>query len=369
VRREKVKFLLLIVCLFFMLYPVQGYCHNNIQVYVNGEKQQVATHTKEGIVYLPAVSMSMTLGTRIKWDPDRKLVTVNDIVVDSSPIEVEGVLFLPVEAIASSSGARVEWDGRENAIRIFQGNSGTSVLNNQKAVQVAQASLVPAPLPTKSYAVKKPFIKMPEAGITGGSGTGTPVMPGRGTHVPGHLPIPPTGMYTYPLVDYSKYALTHLPPGSGTRFGQVPSPPQSSTQIPYLNPSAVTGTKTEESAPEPAGKTGNNGIFSVTVTDVNYVTEVKDHYKPRNGFKFVTIYLSQKNVSSSVQVYGGEFILSDQRSNRYKHIENLSNFWQVVLRPNGVNSGYLIYEIPVDSRPYNLILEGLQQGFVTVDLM
>jgi hypothetical protein len=374
--------LLLIVALVLFLYPLQGYCHNNIRIYVNGERKDINPYMKDGIVYLPAVSMSMALGTRIKWDPDRRLVTVNDVAVSASPVEVEGVLFLPVEIIATSSGARVEWDGPQNAIRIFKSDSRPTQ-TQKAALQPRESPLpldTPDPVPAKSYAVSIPAFSLPEPGISGSPApTGTSRQPG--SYSPGTVPSAPPGVYTYPLMDPSRYVLSSLPPGRKSSFAQFPSAPPVSasaiapsfppgkTEIPEVSPSAGNFNSIGEEEPGFFSRTGSNGVFSVTVTKMNYITEIKSFYRPRQGFKFVMVYLSQKNISSATQVYTGTFSLVDHQNITYKHIESLSNFWVVILRPGGVNSGYLVFEVPIDARPSKIMLEGLEQSNLSVVLM
>ncbi len=111
-----------------------------------------------------------------------------------------------------------------------------------------------------------------------------------------------------------------------------------------------------------------NQVFRVTVSNLEDSMKIKDHYKPKPGHKFLIVYLSQQNISGELQVYSGKLSLMDNGNNTHEAIENLSNFWLVVLRPGGMITGYLVYEIPVDARPASIVLHDLNMPPLTVNL-
>ena len=108
-------------------------------------------------------------------------------------------------------------------------------------------------------------------------------------------------------------------------------------------------------------RAGQNSIFQVTVTNVQAVGNIKEFYKPRAGHKFVVVYLSQQNISNEVQIYTGKFNLQDVSGNTYNGLDNLSNFWLVVLRPQGINFGYIVFELPLESSAASLTLNTVNQ--------
>ena len=111
-----------------------------------------------------------------------------------------------------------------------------------------------------------------------------------------------------------------------------------------------------------------NLVFRLTVSNQEESLKIKDHYKPKPGYKFQIIYLSQQNISNELQVYSGKLSLVDNGNKSYEAIENLSNFWLVVLRPAGMITGYLVYEIPKDAKPARLVLHGLNMSPLSVNL-
>ncbi|NDD28647.1 MAG: DUF4352 domain-containing protein [Proteobacteria bacterium] len=115
-------------------------------------------------------------------------------------------------------------------------------------------------------------------------------------------------------------------------------------------------------------KSTQNNVFAVTVTNIENVASIKDFYHPRAGYRFVVVYLSQQNVSNEVQIYTGRFSLLDQNNRSYDYIEGLSNFWLVILRPYGINFGYLVFEVPADAQPTRLALHALNQSPLTLNL-
>lgn len=125
----------------------------------------------------------------------------------------------------------------------------------------------------------------------------------------------------------------------------------------------------EETPPEAfIPRSASNGIFLLTVTNVELVNTIKDYYKPKNNYQFVVVYLSQQNISDLVQTYTGKFYLIDNHKNIYNFIEGLSNFWLIILRPGGNNFGYLVFEIPKEAKPSQLILQAINQAALSVSL-
>lgn len=115
-------------------------------------------------------------------------------------------------------------------------------------------------------------------------------------------------------------------------------------------------------------KSQTNSVFQVTVTNIEEVSSIKDYYKPKPGYKFVVVYLQQQNISNAVQIYTGKFSLVDQKNSSFEALDKLSNFWLVVLRPGGMNMGYLVYEIPEDSKSMAVVLHGMNMPPLSVSL-
>ncbi len=99
-----------------------------------------------------------------------------------------------------------------------------------------------------------------------------------------------------------------------------------------------------------------NDIFKVTVTNLEESYSVKGQQPSSQAKKFITIYLSQQNVSDEVQIYTGKFALLDRNEHIYEYSEGLSNFWLVVLRPSGANFGYIVFEVPAEARAKQVVL-------------
>ena len=118
-----------------------------------------------------------------------------------------------------------------------------------------------------------------------------------------------------------------------------------------------------------AQKSGKNSVFSVTVTDMEEISVIKNRYNASAGNKYFVIYVSQQNISSDVQIYTGKFTLSDENSHIYDYMEGLSNYWLSILKPGGVNYGYLVFEVPKSSRASKLILNALNQPPLAIDLI
>lgn len=111
-----------------------------------------------------------------------------------------------------------------------------------------------------------------------------------------------------------------------------------------------------------------NDVFRVTVTNIEAVSSMKGHYKPQQGNKYVIIYLSQQNISDEVQIYTGKLALIDSNGQAHDYIEALSNFWLLVLRPGGINFGYLVFEVPQNAVPMKVVLSTTTRPPLTLNL-
>ncbi|MCD6309559.1 MAG: DUF4352 domain-containing protein, partial [Candidatus Eremiobacteraeota bacterium] len=157
-------------------------------------------------------------------------------------------------------------------------------------------------------------------------------------------------------------------------FLPTPSPVQTpvkpSPHVPVPFPAT-----TMTPVPIPAGRdkiftpvSAENSAFRVLVTNVETVSMIKDYYRPRPNYKFIIVYVQQQNISNEVQIYTGRFTLLDRRRNSYDYIEGLSNFWLIILRPGGINFGYIVFEIPESSQVGSLILHTINQAPLEVRL-
>lgn len=292
-------------------------------IYVNGTKIAARPLVRDGVAYLPITSMAQALEVAITWDSRLNIVKVEDEVVAATPFPVEGRIYLPVESFVAALGGKATWDGRRHAILIdTKGGSG-------------------------------------QPGASLASRTTVPLVPPRSSSTPP----------AHPAVSPSPTPVPEAPDLAGIRSRVYQPPPAASTAT-----SAIPGYRTPPVDPIRGGadlyvpRIAQNAVFQVTVTNVETVSVIKDFYKPRTGYKFVIVYLSQQNISNEVQIYTGKFTLVDDRSRSYDAIEGLSNFWLVILRPYGINFGYLVYEIPADRVPRHVVLHTLNQSPLTIDL-
>lgn len=143
------------------------------------------------------------------------------------------------------------------------------------------------------------------------------------------------------------------PGGSDTQPAFTPTPPDTiNTTLPPYNTNTNRIPEPETFVP----RTSANSDYSVTVTNVNETRVIKEYYRPKPGYKFVIIHVSQQNISDKVQLYTGRFALEDHTKQTYEYIEGLSNFWLQILRPGGINFGSLVFELPANTVPVKLIL-------------
>jgi hypothetical protein len=129
-------------------------------------------------------------------------------------------------------------------------------------------------------------------------------------------------------------------------------------------PPGSTGDVREAFLPQGA----HNGVFQVFISHVEEVEKIKNYYTPMPGRKFIILYITQQNISDELQIYPGEFNLFDEMNSQYTPLDRLSNFWATMLRPGGLRLGYLVFEIPVTSRPSRIVLHGNNIIPLTINL-
>jgi hypothetical protein len=389
VLKKTTVILVLTAFLLSMICPMASIAQQSVKVYVNGMKLDIYPRMEEGSAYLPAQTLAQSLGVSINWDSATRIVKINNNVISTSPLMVDGKLYLPVESIASGAGASVEWDGSAGAIRISKSGSSSAVAAAPsapvvKSTPVAKPSpaytpAAPANNSSGSSSGKNPrqspnipldptLVKAPDVSV---SYQPSPTLdkPATGKNPPGGLSHKPPSSYSG---QPSKSAYPDAQKNdSPIRPKDAPPAMPSNLSLPSLY---ATG---DISSPGPAGLASNspfvprsesNGVFRVSVTNVEVVDSIKDYYKPKPGYKFVIVYLSQQNISEEVQIYTGRFSVLDQDSRSYDYIEGLSNYWLVILRPGGINFGYLVFEVPSDAKPMSTVLHGLNQSPLTVGL-
>lgn len=316
-------------------------------VFVNGSRVEAYPVFKDGVAYLPIHSMATALEVSIVYDHRLNLIKVDGAVSGASPYLADGRVYLPVEAFVQTLGGHVTFDGKERAIRVQTGGGAPAVASRSPAVTLPQAALSP-------------------------SGVGAPA---PSFAAPVAAPIRPAASQPgYPQA-YSPN--TNAPSG---RLRPVSAPPVMPGNLSLPQSGTGVGRDAVGYAPMPANATpvtdggvyvprsSQNQTFQVTVTNLETVEVIKDFYRPRTGYKFVVVYLSQQNVSEEVQIYTGRFSLLDQRSASYDYIEGLSNFWLVILRPFGINFGYLVFEVPRDAKPMSVVLHALNQAPLSLNL-
>lgn len=164
-------------------------------------------------------------------------------------------------------------------------------------------------------------------------------------------------------VDHRKGVVTFATKGIAIR--PTATPTENPTPIRTVTPTVTATTNTNMPfIPVKA----ENDVFKITVTNLESVNAIKGHYTPQAGKKFLVVYLSQQNVSNEVQIYTGKLALVDNGGNAYEYMEALSNFWLLVLRPGGINFGYLVFEIPSNAVPMQVILTTTTRPPLTLNL-
>lgn len=280
-----------------------------LTVYCNSVPVKISSITRNGQSYYPVEPVVSAFGADMYWNP-----TVRSLRVDRKNIEIEPVfigeeIYLPLETIAEALGASATWNPGQ----------GEVVLNRTKRLNS------PNNIPMVSF---------------------------QGSH----LPDDSTG---------GGYLKNNLQPAP-----TVPTRPAPGAPDPVAGQRVTAALNREK---EGAGdiytpRIARNAAFQVTVSNLEVVETIRGHHQPRNGHRFVVIYVSQKNVTMQPVLNPGTFFVQDQQGNDFEPMMEFSNFMGVILKPYGINFGYFVYELPTQSVPVRLVLVTTNQSPVQVNL-
>ncbi|MBI2267415.1 MAG: DUF4352 domain-containing protein [Armatimonadetes bacterium] len=256
---------------------------------------------------------------------------VNGKKIETAPLDKSGILYVPAQSVSSALGLILKWDPSSQTIAIKDKSvqvaplmkGGVLFVPAESMAEVAGASLEWDPVAKKASFVYPPPKIRPKN------------------------PETPPGIGTPPKFVPDKGAIVKNPQNPRLPENPVPQIQEPEIFIP---------------------RSASNGDFFITVTNVERVTVIKDFYRPKPGYRFVIIHLSQQNVSDKVQMYTGRFSLVDAAGRAFDYVEGLSNFWLQILRPGGINFGYLVFEIPDKSSPVQLILHTYNTSPLAVNL-
>lgn len=104
-------------------------------------------------------------------------------------------------------------------------------------------------------------------------------------------------------------------------------------------------------------RSDSNGIYKVTVTNVEKASVLKGNYPVKAGFKYIIVYFSQQNITDRILTYAGRFYMLDDSNNEYRWVSGISNYWAVYFKPNGICFAYFVFEIPLFAQPAYLCLD------------
>jgi len=366
---------------------------SDYSLYVNGVKMGADPVLRGGIVYYPVQVVISAMQMSYEWNSAQNTLKINDNLVNATPSVTNGVILLPVESIAQAIRAVVKWDGKEK--RISMSVSGSSLLSAEKPQTISSSS--ENPLSSRVNTPIKTARTVPIPKIDRLQDTVNTVITSQ-TGIPASaqtLPLSSTQKTTYQSVNdpsiankYTYSSVTNQDRNKGSSemdpnlhplstLPQMPSGMRLPPQGPQFsqnveNPQVPAQLFSTPGIPSAAGtfspKRGSNEIFSVTVTNMEEVNTIKNYYKPRSGSKYIVVYLTQQNISNQTQIYTGKFSLIDESNKVYEYMEGLSNFWLVILKPGGVNFGYLVFEIPEGTTPVRLVLHALNHEPLAVKL-
>jgi len=288
---------------------------DTLTVHCNGKPIKVEAVLRNGVAYYPIDELAAAAGTRVDWNPITKELRINNSGVEVAPIYLGGKLYLPLDTFAAAAGCTNSWDP----------GAGTVVMKRISTNMPNSADNVATPTRPGSFVDGRelPYDATLDGRLPGGWQFANPIEPPRSASAP---MAPDAG---------SVAVLQRAESNTGDVF--VP-------------------------------RSARNSAFQISVTNVERLSSFRGYYQARSGYKFFVVYVSQKNVSGTPQVYPGKFHIQDSSGNAYEPMEELGSFWAVIMKPYGVNFGYLVYELPENTFPSQLVLTTVGLAPLSVNL-
>lgn len=257
-------------------------------------------------------------------------VYLNGTKINETSIVKYNSVYLPVKTLASALGANIEYNAKSNCAKV-NGN-------------IIQA--IPATKDGKTYLPVKQVANAVGATVVYDKKTNSVKITAKAASAkPSVVKVKP--ITTVETVVVKKPATEPKPAPAGT--------PAASSEDEDLKPFIP--------------RSATNGIFKITVTNVETTNVIKGSYGAKPGFKYIIVYFSQQNVTDKLQTYLGKFRLMDTNNNYYGWTTGLSNYWVIVLRPGGISYGYLVFEIPTYAKHQSLYLDMSNRPPITVSVL
>jgi hypothetical protein len=281
----------------------------SLTVYCNSVPVKLNAILRNGVAYYPVQPVVSAFGADMYWNPTVRSLRIERKNIEIEPVFIGEEIYLPLETMAEALGASATWNPGQGEVVLNRGKK-PGALNNPPMTSFQGSHL-------------------PEDYTTGG-------------RTPSNLQPPPS----------------------------VPVRPQAGAPDPVAAQRVARQLEREQSG---AGdiytpRVARNAAFQVTVTNLEVIDSIRGHHQPRNGHRFIVVYVSQKNVTMQPVLNPGVFFVQDQEGNDFEPLMEFSNFMGVVLKPYGINFGYFVYELPTQSVPIRLVLVTTAQSPVMVNL-
>ena len=278
-----------------------------LTVICNGVKVPLRPILRNGLAYYPVQPVVDAFGLDMHWNPTVRGLRIDRKNVEVEPVFIGDVIYLPLETVAEALEASANWNpGRAEVI-----------LNRKRTVGALNNT--PQWDPSSGHIANDAS---------------------QGGYVPSNAQPP--------SMEQPRPAPGVPDPAAGQRVAQA--------------------LRRSDSGDIYTPRVARNAAFQVTVSNLEVVEQIRGVHQPRNGHRFIVIYVSQKNVTMQPVLNPGVFYLQDQSGNDYEPLQDYSSFLGVVLKPYGINFGYFVYEMPIQSVPIRLVLVTSMQSPVMVNL-
>lgn len=312
--------------LLFVLLLLAPLAAKETELFINGVKADAVPVTDLGTVYYPVAPIATALGVKAAFNGS--YVSFNGQQLNTPPLVIKGEPYLALDVIASTLGATVERDPVRGLVHL----RGAALSNTPG-------------IPTYTADYKTPEQEEREKRNQMYKNAGIPgeiMLEEKEEELKKQFPK------TVKALDRNKPDITpNWPSHPWISSGGDDPVPDGSANSPPEN----TGPKYASAGF--AHRSGDNGTYKLTVTDVKIAEALRGMNPPqvpKPGYRFIVVFVTQENLTKA-RVSPVWFAVRDVAGNLYPAEEAISQFSMGTLNTRETTSGYVVAQIPQQAVP------------------
>jgi len=313
------------VVLLLLLLLLAPLAAKETELFINGVKAEAVPVTDLGTTYYPVGPIATALGAKLGFNGS--YVSLNGQQLNTPPLVIKGEPYLSLDVIATTLGASVERDPVRGIVHL----RGAAMTNTPG-------------IPTYTADYKTPEQEEREKRNQMYKNAG----------IPGEIMIEEKEEELKKQFPKTVKALDRNKPDITPNW---PSHPWISSggddPVPDGSANAPAPTAPKYASAGFAHRTGDNGTYKLTVTDVKIAEAlrgVNPPQMPKPGHRFIVVFVTQENLTKN-RVAPVWFGVRDVAGNLYPAEEAISQFSLATLNTRETTSGYVVCQIPEQAVP------------------